>query len=115
MQIYETVLILKPALSEAEAADFVEKTKQLIAAQGGEMISQDNWGRRKLTHMIGKAREGTYAYLKYKITSEALKKLYHNFSINENLLRQMTVASQERKMREKKGKAKKAPAAAGQE
>ena len=115
MQIYETVLILKPALSDPEVADFVEKTKQTVATDGGEILTQETWGRRKLTHMIGKAREGVYAYFKYKAPGALLKKLNHNFGISDNILRNMTVVSKDRKMPEKKVKAKtkaKAPSAA---
>ena len=113
MEIYETVLILKPALSDPEVADFVEKTKQVITSDGGEMLTQETWGRRKLTHLIGKAREGVYAYFKYKAPGALLKKLNHNFGISDNILRNMTVVAKDRKMPEKKAKAKaKAPAAA---
>ena len=56
MQIYETVLILKPVMSDPEVAEFLEKTKQTITAEGGEVVNSEVWGRRKLTHFIGKAR-----------------------------------------------------------
>lgn len=112
MQIYETVLILKPVLSDPEVAQFVDKTKATITGDGGEIVSQEIWGRRKLTHMIGKAREGVYAYFKYKGTPSLLKKLSHNFSISDSIIRDMTVLAQDRKLREKKSKPKKAPAAA---
>jgi small subunit ribosomal protein S6 len=112
MHIYETVLILKPVMSDPEVAEFVEKTKQTIAGDGGEIVTQEIWGRRKLTHMIGKNREGVYTYFKYKANAGLLKKLNHNFAITDNIMRNMTVVAQDRKMREKKAKVKKAPAAA---
>jgi small subunit ribosomal protein S6 len=113
MQIYETVLILKPVLSDPEVAEFVEKTKQVITSEGGEIASSEVWGRRKLTHFIGKAREGVYAYFKYKAQPALLKKLSHNFSVSDTVLRDMTVLVRDRKMREKKPKKAKpaAPAA----
>ena len=113
MQIYETVLILKPVLSDPEVAEFVEKTKQVVASEGGEIVTSEVWGRRKLTHFIGKAREGVYAYFKYKSTPALLKKLSHNFSVSDTVLRDMTVLVRDRKMREKKPKKAKpaAPAA----
>ncbi len=83
------------------------------------MVNNEIWGRRKLTHLIGKSREGVYAYFKYKGTSKLLDKLNHNFAISDILLRNMTVLAQDRKMREKKSKPKvkapAAPAAAAQE
>ena len=61
--------------------------------------------------MIGKAREGVYAYLKYKAAPGLLKKLNHNFSIADYIVRNMTVEAKDRKMREKVKKVKaKAPA-----
>ena len=113
MHIYETVLILKPVMSDPEVAEFVEKTKQTISADGGEILTQEIWGRRKLTHMIGKAREGVYAYFKYRASPPLLKKLGHNFGIADNIMRNMTVVAQDRKMRIKPKKVKTAaPAAA---
>jgi small subunit ribosomal protein S6 len=108
MYIYETVLILKPVMSDPEVAEFVEKTKQTIAGDGGEIVTQEIWGRRKLTHIIGKNREGVYAFFKYKASASLLKKLNHNFAIADNIMRNMTVLAQDRKMREKKAKVKKA-------
>ncbi|NNN04776.1 MAG: 30S ribosomal protein S6 [Elusimicrobia bacterium] len=112
MQIYETVLILKPILSDPEVVEFVDKTKASVAGDGGELVNSEVWGRRKLTHFIGKAREGVYVYMKYKAGPALLKKLAHNFSVSDTVLRDMTVVAQDRKMREKKPKkAKPAPAA----
>ncbi len=104
MQIYETVLILKPVMSDPEVATFVDKTKQTISAEGGEVVNSEVWGRRKLTHFIGKAREGVYVYLKHKAAPTLLKKLAHNFSVSDDVLREMTVVVQDRKIREKKPK-----------
>ncbi len=111
MQIYETVLILKPVMSDPEVAEFLEKTKQTIVAEGGEVVNSEVWGRRKLTHFIGKAREGVYVYIKHKAAPALLKKLAHNFGVSDDVLREMTVAVLDRKMREKKPKKAK-PAAA---
>ena len=113
MPTYETVLILKPVLSDAEVAEIAEKTKQSILSDGGEIVGHEVWGRRKLTHMIGKARDGVYAYFKFRSPTALLNKLNHEFAISDNIIRNMTVMTLDRKMREKKKKTKaKAPAAA---
>ena len=112
MLIYETVLILKPVMSDPEVAEYLEKLKQTISTESGEVVNHEIWGRRKLTHIIGKAREGVYLYIKYKSTPALLKKLAHNFSVSDDVMRDMTVLSQDRKMREKKPKKAKPAAAA---
>ena len=112
MQIYETVLILKPVLADPEVLEFVEKTKTAINGEAGELVTHEVWGRRKLTHIIGKAREGIYVYLKYKGNPALLKKMAHSFSVSDTVIRDMTVLVRDRKMREKKPKKIKTPAAA---
>lgn len=111
MPVYETTIILKPVLSDPEVAELVEKTKKSIASDGGEIISQEIWGRRKLTHPIGKSREGVYAYFKFKSAASLPGKLNHGLQISDNVLRHMTVMTLDRKMREKKKTKKAAPAA----
>lgn len=112
VRIYETVLILKPTMSDPEVAEVAEKTKQMIASGGGEVISQEVWGRRKLTHIIGKARDGVYVYFKYKSTPALLGKLGHNFRVSDLVLRHSFALIQERKVKEKKPRKPKAAAAA---
>ena len=112
MLTYETVLILKPAMSDPEVAAYLDKLKQTISADGGEIVASEVWGRRKLTHFIGKAREGVYVYLKYKAAPALLKKMSHNFSVSDDVLRDMTVVVHDRKVREKKPKKAKPAAAA---
>lgn len=114
MQIYETVLILKPTLSDPEVAEYLEKTKQSVSSEGGEVVNSEVWGRRKLTHFIGKSREGVYVYMKYRAQPPVLKKLAHGFSVSDDVLRDMTVAVHDRKVREKKPKKAKPAAAAVQ-
>lgn len=104
MPTYETTLILKPVLSDPEVAELAEKTKQSIVADGGEILVHEIWGRRKLTHMIDKARDGVYAYFKFRSSPSLLEKLNHNFSISEQILRAMTVTARDRKFRDKKKK-----------
>lgn len=104
MANYETVFVLKPALSEAELAAFMDKTRQGLIKDGGDVLSFEAWGRRKLSHPIGKTREGIYACIKYKAAPALSKKLAQDFRLDERIIREMTTLSQERKLREKKAK-----------
>ncbi len=102
MANYETVFVLAPTLSEAELAGFVDKTRQTIAKEGGEVVSFETWGRRKLSHPIGKTREGIYACLKYKALPPLFKKISQDFRLDERVIREMTTLMREKRLREKK-------------
>ena len=43
---YETVFIATPVLSEAQMKEAVEKFRDLIVADGGEIVHEEDWGLR---------------------------------------------------------------------
>ncbi len=97
MQTYETVVVLKPQLSDPEIADLVDKTKKLISGEGGELLHEDKWGRRKLTYPIRQSREGFYVYFKFQAPTVLLQRLGHHFRVLDSVLRTMTVQWSDKK------------------
>lgn len=91
MTTYESVLILKPQLSDNEVNELVEKTKKIISGEGGEVLGEDRWGRRKLSAPIRAAREGNYIQLKFTGSPSALNKLDHHCKVTDSIMRCMTV------------------------
>ncbi|MFA6583462.1 MAG: 30S ribosomal protein S6 [Elusimicrobiaceae bacterium] len=96
MHSYEQITILKPQLSDKEIAEFVAKTKECVTGNGGEVISEEAMGRKKLAHPIHHTRDGYYSYLKYKCSDEALAALRYQNRINENILRSIIFKSPEK-------------------
>ena len=99
MHTYETVIVIKPQLSDPEVLEVIDKTKSLISGEGGEILNEDKWGRRKLTYPIRHAREGFYAYLKFKGPPAVLPKLNHHYRVVDSFLRTLTVQADERKLK----------------
>lgn len=98
MPIYETVMVVKPQFSDPEVLEIIEKTKKVISGEGGEILTEDKWGRRKLTYPIRQAREGFYAYVKFQGPPTTLAKLNHHFRVADSYLRTLTVQAKERKL-----------------
>ena len=95
MKTYESVIIVKPQLSDGEVGEFVNKVKTLITNKGGEVISEEKLGRRKFTHEVNHARDGFYLYLKFKAQATFIKELEGALKLNENVLRSMTMLAVE--------------------
>ena len=113
MAKYETVVIVKPQLSDAQVAELLDKTKKLIAQEGGEVLGEDLWGRRKLAYPINQSREGYYALIKFQGPGAILDRLNHHFHVTDAVMRTMIVRGSELKPRPpKKAKAPKTAAAA---
>mgnify|MGYP001613156752 CR=1 FL=1 len=108
MPIYETVVIFKPQFSDTEIAALVEKTKKVISTEGGQILNEDRWGRRKLSYPICHSREGYYFYMKYQSPAAIPGRLESQFRIQEHVLRALTVRHEERKPLVKKVKKAKA-------
>ena len=95
MRTYESVIIVKPQLSDGEVGQFVTKVKDLITKNNGEVISEEKLGRRKFTHEINHVRDGFYLYLKFKAEASFVKTLENALKLNTNVLRAMTMVALE--------------------
>ena len=95
MKTYESVIIVKPQLSDGEVGQFVNQVKDLITKNGGEVTSEEKLGRRKFTHEINHVRDGFYLYLKFKAESSFVKTLDNALKLNNNVLRSMTMLAVE--------------------
>ena len=93
MKTYESVIIVKPQLSDTEVGQFVTKVKELITKNGGEVTSEEKLGRRKFTHEINHVRDGFYLYLKFKAEAKFVKTLDNTLKLNTNVLRAMTMVA----------------------
>ena len=95
MRTYESVIIVKPQLSDGEVGEFVTKVKALVTKNGGEVTSEEKVGRRKFTHEVNHVRDGFYLYLKFKAEPKFVKELDGALKLNENVLRSMTMLAVE--------------------
>ncbi len=91
MDIYENMVILNAAISDEEADAAIDKIKELVAGQGGEVLKVDVWGRRKLSYEIKKQKKGLYVLLFYKAPSATIKKLEDFYKVFDAVLKYMVI------------------------
>jgi len=91
MNIYENMVIMNAGISDEEADAAMNKIKELIAGQGGEVLKVDVWGRRKLSYEIKKQKKGLYILLFYKAPAKAIKKLEEFFKVFDTVLKYMVI------------------------
>ena len=87
---YETVFILTPVLSDIQMKETVEKFKNLILEDGGEMVNEENWGLKKMAYPIQKKTTGFYQLFEFKADPSFVKKLDVNFRRDERVIRFLT-------------------------
>jgi small subunit ribosomal protein S6 len=91
MPAYEHVLIARQDISPAQAESLNEELKSLIESLGGHIAKIEYWGLRNLTYRIKKNRKGHYSLLAIDAPAGAVKEMERQISINEDVLRFMTV------------------------
>ncbi|HVM99671.1 MAG TPA: 30S ribosomal protein S6 [Caulobacteraceae bacterium] len=91
MAYYEHVLILRQDISPQQAETLNEELKTLIEGLGGHIAKIEYWGLRNLMYRIKKNRKGHYSLLAIDAPSDAVKEMERQLSINEDVLRYLTL------------------------
>lgn len=87
---YETVFIATPVLSDAQFKEVVSKFSELVSAQGGEMMHEEDWGLKKLAYPIQKKSTGFYHLMEFKADSTFIEKLETQYRRDERIIRFLT-------------------------
>jgi small subunit ribosomal protein S6 len=96
LRTYETICITKVDMPEDKFASLVERCKASVEKEGkGEWLYSDDWGKAKISYLIGKDSRGRWTYMRYRAKPEGVDELLRGLSINESVLRQITCRTEE--------------------
>jgi len=90
MRSYEALIAYHPDIGEAGIKDQLERVKQIIASNGGEVTQAVEWGLRDLSYRIKKQRRAFYTILVFNGDGATVAELERNLRITEIVLRYMT-------------------------
>ena len=91
MALYENVFIARQDVPATQVETLTNQFAELVAAQGGTVSKKEYWGLRSLAFRIKKNRKGHYTLLNIDAPSAAIKELERTMSINEDIIRFLTV------------------------
>ncbi|MSQ29403.1 MAG: 30S ribosomal protein S6 [Dehalococcoidia bacterium] len=91
MNEYELVLVIHPRLNADETMAAIANIQSQIEANGGEMLSTDVWGRRRLAYPINHLLEGTYVLMTFKLPPQSAPIVEALLRISEQVIRHLLV------------------------
>ena len=95
MRKYEIIFIIKSLDEEATNA-VIDKFSKLIAANGGEIVKEDRWGKKRLAYDIKKENEGYYVLFYVKCEPPCVNECDRVMKITDEILKHMIVRSDEK-------------------
>ena len=95
MNFYEHTIIAKQDASPSEVKQLTEKYSKIVEKNNGEVIKIESWGLLNLSHIIKKNKKGSYIHFKIKGTGNVILELEKNESLDNKLLRYLTVKVKE--------------------
>ncbi len=93
--LYEGMYILSAHLTEDARNKAFEKIKKSITDKGGEIVKIHDQGKRRLAYPITQNREGYYYLMYFTVDPIAISELWHDYRLNENLIRFITLRTDE--------------------
>jgi small subunit ribosomal protein S6 len=91
MNLYEHTIVVKQDTSPSQIVKLTEKYSKIVEKNDGNIVQTENWGLLNLSYVIKKNKKANYIHFKIKASGKIVKELEKNESIDQNLLRYMTV------------------------
>src|SRR5512136_2645582 len=92
---YETILILKPDVTNEVIGQVNGKIRQVIETGGGRLLKVENWGRRKLAYEVKKQLKGIYVFFDYLGGAGLVEEVERNLHLMDAVIRHYSVKAEE--------------------
>jgi small subunit ribosomal protein S6 len=87
---YELTVLIHPDL-EADLETPLTKVRDIIKNAGGNIIREDNWGKKKLAYAINREDFAVYVYMDVELPADAPLKISNTYNITDEVLRYLLV------------------------
>ncbi len=87
MHDYELLYIVRPDLTDQDVGTARADVQNHITGLNGEIVKEEEWGKRQLAFEIKDFTEGVYTLLNFKLPPENPGKLKEQLKIDERVIR----------------------------
>ena len=88
MREYELTVLIQPDL-ESNLEPALKKVRDIVTNNGGKVVSEDNWGKKKLAYRIKGEDFAVYVYFELELPAEAVAKIDSTLNITDETIRHL--------------------------
>jgi small subunit ribosomal protein S6 len=93
---YQSILILKPDLDEAQVEQSIEKITSIISKFGGAILKLDNWGKKRLAYRVKKNKFGYYLNIYHTCEQGNVPALEKEYQLYDLIIKYLVIRLEER-------------------
>jgi small subunit ribosomal protein S6 len=90
-RVYESAILINAALEDETIKSLIEKVKETITSNGGEILEIEDWGRKRLAYQVKKSKIGYYSIFRFNSLPDLVPKLERFYQLDESILRYLTI------------------------
>mgnify|MGYP002757077539 CR=1 FL=1 len=94
MNNYEAVLIFNPEITDEVRNQRLDTLKEIIN-KAGEVVSVDDWGKKKLAYEINDYKDGYYYIVDFKAEADHIKEFERRMRISDSVMRYMVIRKED--------------------
>lgn len=90
MNQYEIAILFDPDL-EVDLDKATAKVEKIVTDNGGKIVGNDNWGKKKLAYPIKKHDSAVYVFYSAEVPGESMRKIESILNITDEVIRFLIV------------------------
>ena len=102
---YECTFIVNPGLDDAQIEGAIKASEDTVVKNGGQIVSIDRIGRRRLAYPITKKHNGFYVCIEFEADGKAIDRVERFLTLDENVMRYLTLKLDKRQLEAKRTRA----------
>lgn len=91
MRKYEVMYIVRPDIEQEALTAETDKYQAIITNDGGEVITHEILGKRRLAYEINKVLDGIYVLVNFEAAATAVDELERVMKISDDVIRFLIV------------------------
>lgn len=97
---YEMLFIISNQYTEEEAKNIIDGTNKLISKEGGAIIYEEFWGKKKLAYPIKHNHFGYYQLVRFDLNRKNLQELNNLIRLSDKIIRHQIIKIKKQSLEE---------------